>query len=66
MGIIIIFITNLMKFYSSVSSAFVIGLLLNQSTTDAMRINHRVAADMQKEGEPPKSREERIAEAKEE
>jgi hypothetical protein len=55
-----------MKFYSSVSSAFVIGLLLNQSSTDAMIINHRVAADMQKEGEPPKTREERTAEAKEE
>jgi hypothetical protein len=55
-----------MKFYNSVSQAFVIALLLNESTTEGLRVNHRVAAYISYEGKAPKSKEENEADAKEE
>lgn len=55
-----------MKFSNSVSKAFVVALLLNESTTEGLTVNHRLAADLSYEGKAPKSKSENEAEAKEE
>ena len=51
---------------NSVSKAFVVALLLNESTTEALKVNHRLAADISYEGKAPKSKAENEAEVKEE